>query len=318
MKRICIRSLFILCVSLLMVSFLVSCGQSNANKNIDTPTSGRIKVGIDDSYRLMMEAQFDLFTHFYKHASFDTIYDAETNIINLFLKDSIETMIISKELTKQQTEILRTNLIIPKTTLIAHDAVALILNKNNKTNKLLYDQVKDIFTGKITSWNQIDPKSGLGRIAMVFDKNGSANVRYFLERFKIKDFPATFSASASNEQVVNYVEKNKNAIGIVSVNWISDPQDSISNSFLQKMQVAAVTAFEGSTKDDHFYKPYQAYIVDKSYPFVRDVYFINRQTYTGLGLGLASFVAGEKGQTVIFRSGMVPATAPIRVVEFKK
>lgn len=318
MKRIWVGSLSTLLLVISMVSLVVACGQGNTSKSIDTPTSGRIKVGIDDSYRLMMEAQFDLFTHFYKNASFDTIYDAETNIVNLFLKDSIETMVVSKELTKQQTEILKSNQIIPRATLIAHDAVALIMNKNNKTNKLLYDQVKDIFTGKIKSWNQIDPQSGLGKIAMVFDKNGSSNVRYFLDKFKIKDFPSTFSASTSNEQVVSYVEKNKNAIGIVSVNWISDPQDSISNSFLKRTQVAAVTAFEGSTKDDQFYKPYQAYIVDKSYPFLREVYLITRQTYNGLGLGLASFVAGEKGQIVIFRSGMVPATAPIRVVEFKK
>ena len=319
MKRNTIRPFFIALFSIAICGvILISCGQSKANKNIDTPTSGKIKVGIDDSYKLMMEAQFDLFTAFYKNASFDTIYDAETNIINMFLKDSIETMVISKQLSKKQMEDLRANLIVPTSTLIAHDAIAFILNKNNKTNKLLYDQVRDIFLGKIKTWNQIDSKSGLGSIKMIFDKNGSANVRYFMEKFNIKEFPSTFSASTSNNQVINAVEKDKNAIGIISVNWISDPQDSISHNFLQRTQVAAITAFEGSTDADTYYKPYQAYIVDNSYPFVRDVYFINRQTYNGLGLGLASFIAGEKGQTVILRSGMVPAAAPVRVIELKK
>ncbi len=305
-------------ILILSVFFIVSCGPRKTNKSTDTPTSGKIKVGIDDSYKLMMEAQFDLFTHFYKDASFDTIYDAETNIINMFLKDSIETMVISKQLSKKQMEDLRANLIVPTSTLIAHDAVAFILNKNNKTNQFLYDQIRDIFQGKIKTWNQIDSKSGLGSLKMIFDKNGSANVRYFKDKFKITEFPSTFSAAASNDQVISYVEKNKNAIGIISVNWISDPQDSISHNFLQRTQVAGITAFEGSTSSDTHYKPFQAYIVDQSYPFTRDVYFINRQTYNGLGLGLASFIAGEKGQTVILRSGMVPAAAPVRVIELKK
>ncbi len=319
MKRNTIRPFLIALFSTALLGIvLLSCGQRNTNKSIDTPTSGKLKVGIDDSYKLMMEAQFDLFTNFYKNASFDTIYDAETNIVNLFLKDSIQTMVIGKQLSKKQIDDLRANLIVPTTTLVAHDAVAFIVNKNNKTNKFLYNQIKDIFLGKIKNWNQIDPRSGLGNIKMVFDKNGSANVRYFMEKFKIKEFPSTFSASTSNNQVINAVEKDKGTIGIISVNWISDPQDSISHNFLQRTQVAGITAFEGSTDIDTYYKPFQAYILDNSYPFVRDVYFINRQTYNGLGIGLASFIAGEKGQTVILRSGMVPASAPIRVIEFKK
>jgi phosphate transport system substrate-binding protein len=320
MKCPAIRTVVSATFILILCSFvIISCGQRRTDKSIDTPTSGKIKVGIDDSYKLMMEAQFDLFTHFYKDASFDTIYDAETNIINMFLKDSIETMVISKQLSKKQMEDLRANLIVPTSTLIAHDAIAFILNKDNKTNHFLYDQIRDIFLGKIKSWNQIGSKSGgLGSLKMIFDKNGSANVRYFKDKFQIKEFPSTFSAAESNEQVISFVEKNKNAIGIISVNWISDPQDSISHNFLQRTQVAGITAFEGSTSSDTYYKPYQAYIVDQSYPFTREVYFINRQTYNGLGLGLASFIAGEKGQTVILRSGMVPAAAPVRVIELKK
>jgi phosphate transport system substrate-binding protein len=319
MKCHIIRTVLSITATLILSGLVItSCGQRKTDKSIDTPTSGKIKVGIDDSYKLMMEAQFDLFTHFYKDAHFDTIYNAETNIINMFLKDSIETMVVSKQLTKKQMEDLRANLIVPTSTLIAHDAIAFILNKKNKTNQFLYDQIRDIFLGKIKNWNQIDSKSGLGSLKMIFDRNGSANVRYFKDKFQIKEFPSTFSAAESNDQVISYIEKNKNAIGIISVNWISDPQDSISHNFLQRTQVAGVTAFEGSTGSDTYYKPYQAYIVDQSYPFTREVYFINRQTYNGLGLGLASFIAGEKGQTVILRSGMVPAAAPVRVIELKK
>jgi phosphate transport system substrate-binding protein len=194
------------------------------------------------------------------------------------------------------------------------------LNKKNNHTKFFYDQVKDIFLGKITSWGQIDPKvSSLGKLRVLFDKNGSSNISYFQNKFNIKEFPSTFSATKSNAEIISYVEKNPNSIGILSVNWISDPADSISHNFLSRITVAGISSIEGSnTSIEEFHQPYQAYIVDQSYPFTRKIFFIDRQSYTGLGSGLSSFIAGEKGQTVILRSGMVPAAAPVRVVEIKK
>jgi phosphate transport system substrate-binding protein len=51
---------------------------------------------------------------------------------------------------------------------------------------------------------------------------------------------------------------------------------------------------------------------------VREVYTINRETFTGLGSGFIAFVAGEKGQRIILRAGMVPATMPVRLIQVKK
>jgi phosphate transport system substrate-binding protein len=44
---------------------------------------------------------------------------------------------------------------------------------------------------------------------------------------------------------------------------------------------------------------------------------ISRQTRAGLGMGFVSFVAGEKGQLMILKSGLVPASMPVRVVQIR-
>ncbi len=108
-----------------------------------------------------------------------------------------------------------------------------------------------------------------------------------------------------------------NALGIVSVNWISDKNDSLTRGFLKKIKVVAVTS-EFDSEGDDFYRPYQAYIADKSYPFIREVYTISRETFTGLGSGLIAFIAGESGQRIILKMGMVPATMPVRIIQTKK
>jgi phosphate transport system substrate-binding protein len=71
-------------------------------------------------------------------------------------------------------------------------------------------------------------------------------------------------------------------------------------------------AFQGE-----YFQPYQAYILQRTYPLVREVYIINRESRSGLGTGFASFVAGNKGQSIINLSGLLPATRPVRIMEFK-
>ena len=157
----------------------------------------------------------------------------------------------------------------------------------------------------------MDPKSNLGKIKVVFDNAGSANERYMKDTVLMgKEFGKNTFAVKSNPEVIDFVSKNKNAIGFLSVNWISDRDDTVALNFLKKVNVLAIKKNDTAEA----YQPYQAYIKTKDYPFCRDIYTINRQTRNGLGMGFVSFVAGEKGQLMILKAGLVPAIAPTRMV----
>ena len=58
-------------------------------------------------------------------------------------------------------------------------------------------------------------------------------------------------------------------------------------------------------------------IYTKEYPFVREIYFISRETFNGLGSGLIQWATAEQGQGIVLKSGLVPATMPIRLVQIK-
>jgi phosphate transport system substrate-binding protein len=52
-----------------------------------------------------------------------------------------------------------------------------------------------------------------------------------------------------------------------------------------------------------------------SYPFVRSVYLVNRQTRMGLGTGFVNFICrADKGQQIVNKSGLVPVYAYIREI----
>jgi phosphate transport system substrate-binding protein len=131
----------------LLLLLMSSCGGAANQKNTDTPTGGKIKVGVDDSYQLLLEAETYAFEAMYKYASIDTVFRTEADVINDFMNDSVPLIIVNRKLTDKQVEYLRERQSIPKTTKIAIDAVALIVNNDNPDTSFFYKTVKDIFEG---------------------------------------------------------------------------------------------------------------------------------------------------------------------------
>lgn len=300
----------------LIVSMFSACQSGNQAYN-ETPTRGNIKIIADESYQPIIDSEIHTFTSLYPYAKITPIYKPEVDVINDFMNDSVKVIVTNRKLTDAQIKYLRDTLAIARTTTIAYDAVAILINKSNKDTAIDYNSIRDVFQGKITKWSEINPKSNLGKISVVFDNTKSGNVRFMKEKFDIKtDLGENFYALKTNEEVINYIAKTPGAMGIISVNWISDKDDSTSSSFIKRIKVAAIS--HPYLADGNYYRPYQASIYTKSYPFVREVYFISRESFAGLGSGLISWVAAEQGQRIILKSGLVPSTMPIRLIQIKQ
>ena len=295
---------------------IASCTGGTKSGLDETPTRGNIKITADESFQPLIDTEVFTFTHLYENAKIKPIYKPEYDVISDFMNDSVKVIVSSRKLTDDQIRFLRDTLVIARTTTFAYDALALVSNKENKDTLITYNSIKDIFTGKTKSWKDIDGKSRLGGIRVIFDNTKSGNIRYFKELFEIKDtLPENFFAVNSNAEVINFVSRNPDAIGVVSVNWISDKDDSLSMSFIKKVNIVAVS--QQFVNDGSYYRPYQGSIYDKSYPFVREIYLISRETFAGLGSGFINWACAEQGQRIVLKSGLVPATMPIRLVQIK-
>jgi phosphate transport system substrate-binding protein len=299
------------------VAALASCKPKGTANLRETPTSGNIRIASDDSFQPIIDAEIDTFTALYKYATIKPLYKPENELVAFFLNDSVKVIVSAWAPTEEQRKVLLDLQTVVRTTVVAYDALALVLNRRNADSLLTYKNVRQIFTGEITDWNQINPRSKLGPVNIVFDNIRSGNIRYFRERFDLPDsLGPNFFAVNSNPEVIDYVSDSPGAIGIVSVNWISDEDDPQSFSLLNKIKVAAVSQ-PYLEEESTFYLPVQGSIYDKTYPFVREVNMNLRESFSGLGSGFVSFVAGEKGQRIILKSGLVPATMPIRIIQVK-
>ncbi len=306
-KYLLVYNRFVTClVSAVITTVFFACSGPNSNAPTDTTTSGEVNIVVDESFQRLFDTQVYTFESIYKNAKIHASYLPEDEALERLINDSCKVVVMCRDITTQERKQFESKNIFPISTKIAEDAIVLIVNPENTDTTFTVERVKAILSGQDSLWRDA------GKINIVFDNKGSANTRYMQDTLlNGKSFSKNAFAVNSNPEVIDYVNKHKNALGILSVNWISDMDDPAVQNFLKQIKVAAISKDASSEA----YKPYQAYIKTKDYPFTRNVYMINRQTRAGLGMGFVSFVAGDKGQLMILKAGLIPAIAPVRLVE---
>lgn len=305
-------------VGIIAVLTVIFSSCENYDLRADSIQSGKLKIGIDESYTLMMDSQIFVFEQIYKYSDIIPFLKPEGDVIDDLLKDSIQAAIICRELNADELKMFEAKQRIPEVVPIAYDGLAFIVHPDRTDSVLTVDQIEGLFNGKIKFWADINPSAGDDAINVVFDNNRSCNYRHIKDRFVKSDaFPSNCFAVKSNEEVINYVAAHPEAIGVISMSWISDRDDPTSNSFIKKIKVVGVVDPANVVKPERPRKPVPAYIYDKTYPFTRTVYAVRTGLKATLGTGFVSHLSGEKGQLIIQKMGMVPATLQVRTVSTK-
>jgi phosphate transport system substrate-binding protein len=307
-------------LTLIILFFLFIGCKQKPEKYSDTTTTGRTTICSDETFQPIIENEINVFHSIYKYSSIKSLYKPEIEAFNLFIKDSVNLIIATRPLNQKEKEYFEQIKIYPRTTKIAIDAIAFIVNTENNDTLISVEKIKEILSGKITKWSQINPKSKLGDIKIVFDNKNSSTVRYVIDSI-VKGSKLSSSCSVlntnNNNDVIDFVQKNKSSMGIIGVSWISNSKDSTSLSFYHKIKVMWISKEKIPTIENS-YQPFQAYIAQHLYPFTRNVYVISRDVHSGLSTGFSGFIASDKGQRIILKAGILPATQPVRIVNVKQ
>ena len=110
---------------------IFSCNNNpNAPYN-DTPTSGKVNIAADETLRPLVGAELDTFHGLYRYAFINMNYKHETALFNDLLNDSVKVIVASRRLRSDEEAVFKQHQLIPVTTKVAVDALALIINKKN-------------------------------------------------------------------------------------------------------------------------------------------------------------------------------------------
>lgn len=304
---------------LLLITIFSACnsGQIKITRT-DTLTSGVAEIAVDDCFAPIIQEEIDVFEALNDEASIIPIYTNEIDVINLLLKDSVRLAIAARDLTDAEKQGLSNKKLQVRSQKIAIDGIALIINQENTDSLISLSALKKIMTGEIDSWKSINPLSKYDKITVVFDNANSSTVRFIKDSInRGEPLAETLKAQDNNRAVLDYVSRTPNAMGVIGVNWINNPGDSTNLSFTNKIRVMSVSKNDNPTIQNSF-QPFAAYLALGEYPLRRDVYVILSDLRGTLQAGFTSFLADDRGQRIILKAGLVPATRPMRLISVQE
>ena len=76
-----------------MLFYLISCKYFCPIEIADNPTSGNIKISVDESFQPIIDTQVYTFTALYKRAFIKAEYKPEVDVVNDFMNDSVKVMV---------------------------------------------------------------------------------------------------------------------------------------------------------------------------------------------------------------------------------
>ena len=280
------------------IIFFAGCREEKKTFQSDTPVSGTINVSIDESFRPVMEEQIRMYEASYPGAKIIPHYKPEAECLKDLFRDTATRMVIvTRGLTDKEEKFLADSLnYTPGWNAIARDAIAVIVNHASNDTIFSKGRLQQQLTG-VTGRDQVIVFDGL---------SATSTVRYIIDSvLDGKSFDTTVvKAAANTREAIDYVASHANAIGLVGINWIGNPEDTAQVNLLTKVKIAYVQC--EACKDSPYVKPMQVSILTKRYPLVRGLYYIIKENYNGLGSGFVNFLKYERGQLIFKRAYLGP------------
>ena len=217
--------------------------------------------------------------------------------IAALINGTVDIANASRAMKESEIEDARANGIDPQEITVAIDALAVVVNLANPVDRLTIDQLADIFTGRITNWQEVGGNDA--PIILVSRETNSGTHVYFLEEVIRKGdsensdvFAPQTLLMPSSVGITSEVQRNPNAIGYDGLGY-TDPAH-------EKLIAVA--------RDAHspYVTPSVATGADGSYPIARALYMYTAGAPTGAMADYLNWVRGPAGQQIVANLGFVP------------
>ncbi len=297
-----IQSIKIIAACLLCCGIIIfaACNRNKKPTSVvtDTPLSGTINISVDESFKPVIEEAIRVYEGTHPGTKINAFYKPEADCFKDFYTDSSNRMIIvTRGLTRKESRFYTDTLgYTPVSDRVAWDAITVVTNAANTDSVYTLADLRDLLQGKKGNAKKV-----------VFDGlNATSSVRFAIDSIlKGGSFDTTVVKAVKNsKEVLNYITTDKEAIGLVGISWIGNPEDTAQVNMLKKVKIAYLQC--NVCDSTPYVKPTQQSILTKRYPLVRGLYYIVKENFSGLGSGFAEFLKYERGQLIFRRAYLGP------------
>lgn len=170
-------------------------------------------------------------------------------------------------------------------TIVAYDAMAVIVNAASPIKALSKAQVEQIFTGDVQDFSAVGGNAG--KISIYTRNTSSGTYSDWKELAMSKrDYASGSQKMAGNEQIAAEVAKNPNGIGYVGIAYIKAPG-------------VKVVSIDGKM-------PSPESIRAEDYPYSRATFYYTNGVPSGKAKSFVDFSLSAKGKAIVEQVGFVP------------
>ena len=177
-----------------------------------------------------------------------------------------------------------------KEIIIAKDALAVVNHPSNKVNQLTKNQIRDIYTGKITNWKEV---GGDDMKIVVYSRESSSGTYEFFKEHEMdqQNYATSVLNMPASGAIIQSVSQTKGAIGYVGLAYLNaDVQD------------IKVSIDEGKT----FVAASIENAINKTYPISRPLFYYYLSKDEELIKPYLDYVMSAEGQALVKKEGYVP------------
>jgi phosphate transport system substrate-binding protein len=172
---------------------------------------------------------------------------------------------------------------------VARDGLSVYVSASNPLKALTMEQLRLIFTGKVTNWKELGGKDA--KIIVYSRENSSGTYVFFKEHvLKNADYMPRVQSMPGTAAVVNAVAKDKNAIGYGGA------------AYAKGITVVPIKKDDTSPA----VTPDLTHVQDGSYPLSRPLFFYLRDKPAGDTKVFVDWVLSKDGQDIVTKVGYFP------------
>jgi phosphate transport system substrate-binding protein len=260
---------------LFFVNFIVCCGGQD-KKPQSSHKRSTVTVAGSTSIMPFSEKLAEHFKIEHPHITVDVQGGGSSAGIQACLNKTVDIGMSSREL-KGDEQVLK---IIP----ICHDGIAFIVHRRNPLKDISIENIKKIYAGQITNWNQLGWKDR--QIDCVTREEGSGTRGAFEELLMNKaEISERIMVQDSNGSVKEVVANDPYGIGYISLGVVD-----------AKVKALSVNGVAPTTKN----------IQARKYHIVRPFLFLTPGESKESASSFIKYVLSKEGQRILKKEGLVP------------
>jgi phosphate transport system substrate-binding protein len=281
--------IFLGLVALLIASIVVAGCTDNGSKTPAAPSKQSIKISGSTTVLPIVQKAADQYMTIHPEADIQISGGGSGVGIQAIGSRTVDIGMSSREVTKDERAKYPSFVV----TSVAQDGIAIIVNPSNGIQNITLDQIRDIYSGNIVTWNQItgtDVPGTSNQIVIVGRDSASGTRTYFDEAVLLKATPTNrMLEKNSNGAVLQTISQTPGAIGYVSIGFVSKDVKAVPIWYNAQKVVAP-------TIDN---------VKAKTYPVSRDLYVITNGQPVGLTGDFIKFILSPDGQKIVADEGYV-------------